>query len=266
MATARSLASGRRTFSTAKGEFAGGLCRDVLGQLDVYGPGALGFRLLEGLADDGRDPIGLDDLPGELGEGLHHRYRVDDLEMPLLAGVDGLLPGDHAHRHGPELRIGGRGHEVGGARSQGRQTHARDAGEAAHRGRHEAGRLLVAGDDEADVRGAQGLDEVQVFFARHAEDVPHPLILEASDEEITRFHGLPHENVLPPILRHGRRGCDGQPSGATTPRVQHPAPVADAPPRGPLVYGPRTSAIPGALDGCRESGCDKLSHPLRRHA
>jgi hypothetical protein len=203
MATARSLASGRRTFFTAKGGLLVALCRDVLRQLDVYGPGALGLRLLEGLADDGRDPIGLDDLLGELGEGLHHRHRVDDLEMPLLAGVDGLLAGDHAHRHGPELRIGGRGHEVGGTRTQGRQTHARDAGETAHRGCHEAGRLLVAGDDEPDARGAQGLDEVQVFFARHAEDVLYPLILEAPDEEITRFHGLPHENVLPQFYAMG---------------------------------------------------------------
>ena len=32
------------------------------------------------------------------------------------------------------------------------------------------------------------------------------------------------------------------------------------------VDGPRTSAIPGVLDGCRESGCDNLSHPLRRYA
>jgi len=61
----------------------------------------------------------------------------------------------------------------------------------------------VAGDDEADVRGAQGLDEVQVFFARHTKDVPYPLILEAPDEEITRFHGLPHENVLPQFYAMG---------------------------------------------------------------
>jgi hypothetical protein len=73
--------------------------RDVFGQFEVGGAGPLLLGLTDRLAHRRRDIADRDDLPRVLGQRLHHPHHVDDLEMPLFARLDRLLPGDHQHRH-----------------------------------------------------------------------------------------------------------------------------------------------------------------------
>ena len=164
------------------------LVGDVLGQLQVTGAGTLLPSHPERLAHAVRDAVGGNDLPRELGERLHHPHHIDDLEMSLLAGLDRLLAGDHQHRHPAQLRIRGSRHQVGRTGAQGGQAHARPSGQPPVGGGHEAGRLLVARNDEANARLAQRLEQVQVLLAGNAEDVLDPLGFEGPDEEITGLH------------------------------------------------------------------------------
>ncbi len=182
------------------------LARDVLGQLEVDGAGPLLLRDAERLAHAARDRVGGDDRARVLRERAHHVHDVDDLEVPLLARLDRLLPGDHEHRHPAELRVGGRGHEVGGAGSERRQAHARAPGEASPRRGHEAGGLLVARDDEPDVGRAEGLEEIQVLFARQAEDARDALGREALHEEVG---GLRHGATIGRLHGRGSSGSAG---------------------------------------------------------
>ncbi len=66
-----------------------------------------------------------DDLARVLGQRRHHVDHVDDLETALLGRLDRLLAGDHQHRHGAELGVGGGGDEVRRARAERRQADAR---------------------------------------------------------------------------------------------------------------------------------------------
>ena len=136
-----------------------------------------------------------DDLARHLGERLHRGDHVDDLEAGLAGGHDRLLAGDHDHRHGAEMGVGGAGREVERAGAERRDAHARPAGEPAVGGGHEGGGLLVAGEDELDRGGAQRLDDVEVLLARHAEDAVHPLVLQCRDQQIRTLGHLPS---LPP--------------------------------------------------------------------
>src|SRR5690606_31818552 len=114
-----------------------------------------------------------DNLAGELGQRAHHVDHVDDLELALLGGLDRLLPGDHHHRHGAELGVGGGGDEVGGTGAEGGHAHAGVAGQAAIGGGHEAGGLFVPVDDQLDLRAAQRFEQVQVFLAGNGEYILH---------------------------------------------------------------------------------------------
>ncbi len=51
-------------------------------------------------------------------------------------------------------------------------------------GGHEGGGLLVAGDDEFDGGGAQRLDHVEVFLARHPEDAVHTFPLQRRNQQV----------------------------------------------------------------------------------
>jgi hypothetical protein len=74
-----------------------------------------------------------------------------------------------------------------------RDAHAGPAGEAAVGGGHEGGGLLVAGEDELDRGGAQGLDRVEVLLARHPEDALHALPLQSRHQKIRT---LGHHTLL----------------------------------------------------------------------
>ncbi len=56
------------------------------------------------------------------------------------------------------------------------------------RRRHESRRLLVTRQHKLDLRAAQRLDHVEIFFARHAEDLPHALVLERGNHEFGAVH------------------------------------------------------------------------------
>jgi len=47
---------------------------------------------------------------------------------------------------------------------------------------HERRRLLMAGEDELDLRLAQRFHHVEVFLAGNAEDALDPLVLERRDQ------------------------------------------------------------------------------------
>ena len=54
-------------------------------------------------------------------------------------------------------------------------------------GGHEGGGLFVPGDDQLDRRGAQALDDIEIFLAGHPEDTVDTFILERADEKIGSF-------------------------------------------------------------------------------
>ena len=62
------------------------------------------------------------------------------------------------------------------------QAHARPAGQPAVDVGHEGGRLLVPGGDEADGAVQQDVHDVDVLFARDAEDGLHALVFQTADE------------------------------------------------------------------------------------
>jgi hypothetical protein len=165
------------------------LVRDVFGQLEVRGARPLFLRDSKRLAHARRNALRMHDLVRALGDRPHQLDDVDDLELALLALGDRLLPGEHQHRHRTELRIRRRSHQVRGAGTERREAHARFAGETAVRRGHEAGRLLVPRQDQADARAAQRLEHVEVLFTGHAEDVLHALVLERFDQQVRGVHG-----------------------------------------------------------------------------
>src|SRR5580704_5528057 len=60
--------------------------------------------------------------------------------------------------------------------------------------RHEGSRLLVPGHDQLDSGAAQRFDDVEVLFARNAEDLLDTLILQGGNEQVRAFHG-PHSSL-----------------------------------------------------------------------
>jgi len=53
---------------------------------------------------------------------------------------------------------------------------------------HEGGGLLVAGQDQFDLRTAQGFDEVEIFLAGNTEDAVDAFVLQCCDKEIRSLH------------------------------------------------------------------------------
>ena len=56
------------------------------------------------------------------------------------------------------------------------------------RSRHEGGRLLVAGQDQLDFRGAERFHNVEILLAGDAEDAIDTFILQRRDEQIRSLH------------------------------------------------------------------------------
>ena len=193
----RAARSGGRNRVQAVGAFAG----DVFRKFQVHRPGPLLLGDPERLAHTGRNGGGRDDLVRIMGDRLHQVDQVENLESTLLGGLDRLLAGDHHHRHRPELGVGGGGDEVGRAGPQRRQAHARAPGQTAFGGGHEAGGLLVAGDDQLDGRGSERFEKIEVFLAGHAVDPTHALGFETFDQQ---FGGIAGHRGTPVETRRSR--------------------------------------------------------------
>ena len=177
-------ATGRRTRSLGK-RCATRLFRgDVLGQLQVHGPGSLLFRHAERLPHSRRNGRTADNSGGVLREGAHHLNHVHDLEVSLFARLDGLLPRDHQQRHATQLGVRRSGYEIRRPGTKGGHAHPGLAGEAAVRSGHETRRLLVPGENDANARIAKRLEQVQVLLAGDGEDKFHALGLEGLYEKI----------------------------------------------------------------------------------
>ncbi len=166
-----------------------GLAGNVFGQFEVHGAGALFGRQPERLSNDGRDARRADDLPRRLGQRLHRRDDVDDLEARLARRHDRLLSGDQHHRHGAEVGIRRTGDQVQRARTECGHADAGLPRQPAMRRRHERSRLLVSRDDQLDARLPQRFDDIEVFFARDGEDSRDAFVLECLDEQVGCFHG-----------------------------------------------------------------------------
>ena len=151
------------------------------------GPGRSSFATRKASRTRVGNAGGADDLARQLGQRLHRRDDVDDLEARLPAAHDRLLAGDHHHRHGAEMGIGRAGREVQRARTERRDAHARLAGEPAVGRRHERRGLLVAGQDQLDPGGPQRFHDIEIFLARDAEDAIDAFVLERGDKKIGSF-------------------------------------------------------------------------------
>ena len=178
---------------------------NVFRQFQQHGPRPLFLRDAKRIAHDGRDAARAHDLPGHLGQRLHRRDHVDDLELGLLAGHDRLLPRQQNHRHRAEVRVGGAGREIERARSQRGDADARAPGEPAMGGRHEGRRLLVPRQDQLNLRLPQRLDDVEILFAGHAEDAIDAFVRERCYQQVRTFaHGVLVECRINPIQSASR--------------------------------------------------------------
>ena len=141
----------------------------------------------ESVAHQGWNALRRDDLGRHLGQRPHRRDDIDDLEFGLAARPDRLLACDHHHRHRAQLGIGRRSRKIEGPRPQRRQANAGAPRQPAIGCRHEAGGLLVPGQDQPDLGVPQGFQNVEVFLARNREDTRHALVFECRDQKIRAF-------------------------------------------------------------------------------
>ena len=72
-------------------------------------------------------------------------------------------------------------------RAQGGLTPPGAPGETTVGGGHEAGGLLMTGEDEADLRGAKRFEQIEIFLTGNAEDIFDALVFEAADEKVGGF-------------------------------------------------------------------------------
>jgi hypothetical protein len=128
------------------------------------------------------------DLIRHLGQRRHGRNNVDHLKARLLAAQNARLPRDHHHRHGAEQRVSRTGCQVERAGAEGGDADSWLAGQPPMSRRHESRRLLMAGQHQLDFGAAQRFDHVEVFLARHPEDLLHALALERGDNEFGAVH------------------------------------------------------------------------------
>jgi hypothetical protein len=167
------------------------LAGDVLGQFQVHRPGPLLHRHPERVAHEGWDRRRAHDLARRLGQGPHRRHHVDDLEARLPAAHDPLLTGDQDHRHGAEMRVGRAGHQVQRSGPERGNADPGAAGQPPVRRRHERSRLLVPREHEFDARIAQGLDNVEIFLPRDAENVLDALVFQRCHQQVGSLgHGF----------------------------------------------------------------------------
>ena len=167
------------------------LGRNILRQLKMNRSGPLFLRDAESIPDQRWNGLCADDLPRHLGQWAHRVDNVDDLKTCLLRSQDRLLPGDHDHGHGAEIGISRTRRQIERARTECAQADARLAGQSAFGRRHEGCRLLVPRQHERDARLPQRVKDVEIFFARHAEDTGDAFIFKRGNEQLSCCsHGL----------------------------------------------------------------------------
>jgi hypothetical protein len=99
-------------------------------------------------------------------------------------------PRDHDHRHRAELGISRTRRQIERAGPQRREADASLAGQPSVCGCHEGRRLFMAGHHQLDCRTAQRLDNVEIFFSGHPEDVIYALVLQCRYEQISPVHRM----------------------------------------------------------------------------
>ncbi len=102
----------------------------------------------------------------------------------------GTLAGNGHHRSPVHVGVRDPGDQIGRAGPQRRQAYTRLAGQAPVYVGHEGGALFVPHGDEPDVAVEQRIHDVQVLFARNAEDVLDPFVLQATHKQFGTAHGV----------------------------------------------------------------------------
>ena len=166
---------------------------NVLGKLDQRGPRFLFLCKAIGFAHATGKVVACRNLDRILGDRLHQRNDVDDLEAALLGFLDGLLTRDHQNGHAAKLCVGGRSHEVRRARAERGDADPGLAGVAAVGGCHEACALFVPRQDQLDLlRTSKRVEKIKVLFAGHAEYILAAFRLQALDQNVRGFLGISH--------------------------------------------------------------------------
>ena len=163
----------------------------VLGQVDEHGARPPGGGDVERLLEDAWNVIHLFDQEAVLDDRVGDAGDVGFLEAILAEhGPDDLAAqDDEGHRVGK----GGEqaGHGVGGARTRGHHHHAGPAGGAGIAVGHVRGALLVAGEDELDLRFVEGVEEGDGRAAGQSEHDFDPSPLQALHDFFTTAGDLP---------------------------------------------------------------------------
>ena len=138
----------------------------------------------------------LDGADGDPEAGLDHRAEhllvVEDLVVvgDRLILVDAAT--DHDQRDPVLLGVGGDVQRVGDTRADGGDQDAGRAGHVVDALGHEAGRVLVLGQDEADAGPFQRVDEGQDLTAGNAEGPAAAGVVQASRESVGDADRLGH--------------------------------------------------------------------------
>ena len=161
---------------------------NVLGKIDEAHARSLGLRLLEGLADDLGNRLGLDHLGAVLRDRPKQVDQVQVLVALLMHSRGGRLA-RYGHDRGiVHVGVGHARNQVRRTRPQGRQTDAGPARQPPVDIGHEGRRLLVPRRYEAHRASAQRLHDVEVLLPGDAEDELHTLVLQAANEEFGGLH------------------------------------------------------------------------------
>ena len=155
---------------------------------------------------------GLETRAFHLTIGSQDPDQVDVLVRLLVHPLEVGLAGERDERRAIEERVGDRGDEVRGARTERAEAHAGAAGQPPVRVGHVGAALLVADGDELDRGVGQRLVEVERLLAGDAEHVLDALGLEALDEHIG-CSALGHASTLSnriPCVPRGRCSTRGR--------------------------------------------------------
>ena len=159
----------------------------VFGHRQIDRCRAFGLGELERFAEHLRYRVRGGDTGGPAGDRGEHRDQVDVLVRLFVLAVLADLRGDRDHGSAVGGGVGDAQLHVDRARTQGGRYHRRAAGNPAVHLGHERRRLLVPGQDVADVRGGQRLHEADVLFAGYPEDDGNALVFQALDHQLSGF-------------------------------------------------------------------------------
>ena len=132
----------------------------------------LGQRHAKRLAHHFLNPLWIRNAIGPLGNRLHERDLVEVLRGIALAHVTFLHAADADERHVAFVRSGNRRDHIGETGAFGRGNHRRRIARTRKTVRHEGSALLVAREDETNLRRlAQHVEKREVLRARNTEHV-----------------------------------------------------------------------------------------------